>query len=104
MFPERRKYLNLSSLNLTQILTDVGMIAFALLLVYVVVKLLARPIKALLKLLLHAGAGLLLFWLVNKIGREYFSFYLEPTNLRLVIAAVGGVPGVALMVLYALLF
>lgn len=96
--------MNLSDLNLSQILTDVGMIAFAVLLIYVVVKLLAKPIKALMKLLLHAGMGLLLFWLVNKIGGEYFGFCLEPTNLRLVIAALGGVPGVVLMILYQLLF
>ena len=80
------------------------MIVFAVLAIYVVIKLLAKPIKALVKFLIHAATGLLVFYAVNYVGSRYFGFYLEPTNLRLAIAGLGGVPGVALMVLYQLLF
>ena len=86
------------------ILVDIGMVAFLVLLVYVPVKLLAKPIKALLKFAIHAGTGLLVFYAVNYIGGRFFGFPMEPTNLRLVIAGLGGVPGVALMILYQLLF
>ena len=91
-------------MDLHTILIDVGMIVFAVLLIYVVIKILAKPIKALVKFLIHAATGLLLFYLVNYVGNRFFGFYMEPTNLRLVIAGVGGAPGVMLMVLYQLLF
>ncbi len=96
--------LDLQSLDWHAILVDIGMIAFLVLLVYVLVKLLAKPIKALLKFAIHAGTGLLVFYAVNYIGGEFFNFTMEATNLRLIIAAIGGVPGVALMILYQLLF
>ena len=96
--------LNLQSLDWQTVLIDVGMIAFLILLVYIVVKLLAKPIKALLKFAIHAATGILVFYLVNKIGGHFFGFTMEPTTLRLVIAGLGGVPGVALMILYQLLF
>ena len=91
-------------MDLHSILIDLGMIVFAVLLIYVVIRLLAKPIKALVKFLVHAATGLLLFYAVNYIGKKFFGFFMEPTNLRLVIAGVGGVPGVILMVLYQLLF
>ena len=94
----------LSTVDWHTILIDVGMIAFLVLLVYVVVKLLAKPIKALLKFAIHAGTGILVFYAVNYLGGRFFGFTMEPTTLRLVIAGLGGVPGVALMVLYQLLF
>ena len=91
-------------MDLHTILIDVGMVAFLILLIVVVVRLLAKPIKALLKFVIHAGTGLLVFYAVNYVGGRFFGFTMEPTNLRLVIAGLGGVPGVALMVLYQLLF
>ena len=91
-------------MDLHSILIDLGMIVFAVLLIYVVIRLLAKPIKALVKFLVHAATGLLFFYAVNYIGEKFFGFFMEPTNLRLVIAGVGGVPGVILMVLYQLLF
>ena len=96
--------MNLSTLDWQAILIDAGMIAFVVLLVYVLVKLLAKPIKALLKFAIHAATGLLVFYAVNYLGGRFFGFTMEPTTLRLVIAGIGGVPGVALMVLYQLLF
>ena len=91
-------------MDLQTILVDVGMLAFLALLVYVVIKLLAKPIKALLKFVIHAASGLLLLYAVNFIGGRYFGFTVEPSNLHLIIAGVAGVPGVVLMVLYQLLF
>ncbi len=96
--------MNLQTLDWNAILVDVGMLAFLVLAVIVVVKLLAKPIKALLKLLIHAATGILLFYAINYVGGRFFGFTMEPTNLRLVIAGLGGAPGVALLVLYQLLF
>ena len=94
--------MNLQNLDWNAILVDVGMLAFLVL--AVVVKLLAKPIKALLKFLIHAATGILLFYAVNYVGGRFFGFTMEPTNLRLVIAGLGGAPGVALLILYQLLF
>ena len=96
--------MNLQTLDWNAILVDVGMLAFLVLAVIVVVKLLAKPIKALLKFLIHAATGILLFYAVNYVGGRFFGFTMEPTTLRLVIAGLGGAPGVALLVLYQLLF
>ena len=54
--------MNLQNLDWNTILVDVGMLAFLVLAVVVVVKLLAKPIKALLKFLIHAATGILLFY------------------------------------------
>ena len=96
--------MNLQNLDWNTILIDIGMMAFLILAVVVVVRILAKPIKALLKFALHAATGILVFYAVNYVGGRFFGFTMEPTNLRLVIAGLGGVPGVALMVLYQLLF
>ena len=40
-------------------LADIGIVAAAILMIYVGVKILAAPIKGILKFLLHAGSGIL---------------------------------------------
>ena len=84
--------MNLQTLDWSTILIDVGMLAFLVLAVVVVVRLLAKPIKALLKFLVHAATGILVFYAVNYVGGRFFGFTMEPTNLRLVIGGLGGGP------------
>ncbi|MBQ9662890.1 MAG: pro-sigmaK processing inhibitor BofA family protein [Oscillospiraceae bacterium] len=87
----------------TSVLIDIGMAALAVLLIVVVVKILAAPIKGILKFLLHAGLGLLILFGVNLVG-GFFNFYIPFSWLSVVIAGLGGIPGVILIVLYHLLF
>ena len=91
-------------MDFQSLLIDAGMIAVAVLLIVVLVRILAAPIKAILKFLLHAGTGILVLFLVNLVGSKFFGFYLEPTNLRLAVAGLGGIPGVILLILVKLLF
>ncbi len=71
--------------------------------VYIAVKLLASPLKWLMKLLLNGLLGIVLLILVNVVG-GFFNYYLPITALRVVISAVAGIPGVILIVLLDLLF
>ena len=85
------------------ILIDIGMIAAAVLLIYVVIKILAAPIKGILKFLLHAGLGLLILFGVNFIG-GFFNFYIPYTWITILVSGLGGIPGVILLILIHLLF
>ena len=84
-------------------LIDAGMVAAAVLLLVVVVKILAAPIKGILKFLLHAGLGLLILFGVNMVG-GFFDFYIPFNIVTVLVAGLGGVPGVILLILINLLF
>ena len=79
-----------------------GLAAFAVLAGWLVLKLLAAPIKGLLKFALHAGSGFLLLVIVNFVG-GYFDFYIPFTWPAVLISGIGGIPGVLLLALYKLL-
>ena len=85
------------------ILADVGLIAVAILMIYVGVKILAAPIKGIFKFLLHAGAGILFLILVNLVG-GFFNFYLPITWTSVLVSGLAGIPGIALLILLKLLF
>lgn len=85
------------------ILYTVGLAAFAVLSVYLLIKLLAAPIKGLVKFLLHAGSGLLFLVIVDFVG-GFFDFYIPLAWPSLLAACIGGPPGVALLALYHLLW
>ena len=87
----------------TNILVDIGMVVTAILLIVVLVKILAAPIKGILKFLLHAGLGLIILFVVNFVG-GFFDFYIPVNWISVIIAGVGGIPGVILVILYYLLF
>ena len=70
--------MNLQNLDWNTILVDGGMLAFLILAVVVVVRLLAKPIKALLKFVIHAATGILVFYAVNYVGGRFFGFTMEP--------------------------
>lgn len=85
------------------LLVDIGMLALGVLLIVIVVKILAAPIKGILKFMLHAGLGLVILFAVNAVG-GFFDFYISLSIFSVLVAGLGGAPGVAFLVLYHLLF
>ena len=83
-------------------LVDVGIIAATILLIYVGVKILAAPIKGILKFLLHAGCGILILIVVNIIA-GFFNIYIPITWGSVIVSGLAGLPGVALIILLKLL-
>ena len=67
------------------------------------IRILAAPIKKLLKFALNAVVGLVLLWLVNFFG-DFVGIRLDFNWVTLLIAAVFGAPGIVLMVVYQILF
>ena len=78
------------------------MLAIAGLSIFLLIKLLAAPIKGLLKFARHAGLGLLILVAVNFIG-GFFDFTIPFTWITVLVAGLGGIPGVILLVLIYLL-
>ena len=86
-----------------QILMDIGIVAVAILLIYVGVKILAAPIRGIVKFLLHAGLGILVLILVNIVS-GFFNIYVPITWTSVVVSGLAGIPGIALLILLKLLF
>ena len=84
-------------------LADIGIVAAAILMIYVGVKILAAPIKGILKFLLHAGTGILVLILVNLVA-GFFNFYVPITWTIVLVSGLAGIPGIALLILLKLLF
>jgi inhibitor of the pro-sigma K processing machinery len=84
-------------------LADIGIVAAAILMIYVGVKILAAPIKGILKFLLHAGSGILVLILVNLVA-GFFNFYVPITWTSVLVSGLAGIPGIALLILLKLLF
>ncbi len=84
-------------------LSSVLMGAATILFVVLLIKVITKPIRAVLKFLLHAVLGYALLFLVNFLG-EYVGLNIEMSTLNIAIAALAGVPGVALLVLAQFLF
>lgn len=81
----------------------VGAAAFAILLIFVLIKVLAAPIKGILKLLAHAATGFLMLLAVNLVG-GFLNFRVPISLLTVLVAGIGGIPGAILIVLYYLMF
>ena len=79
------------------------MLAATAVFVFLLIKLLLKPIKAIFKFVLHALFGCALLYLVSFLG-DYIGLNIELNALNLLIAAVCGVPGVLLLVLAKFLF
>ena len=75
-----------------------GVLCCIVLGIWLLIKILAAPIKGILKFILHAAVGLL-----NVIG-GVFDFYIPLTWISVILAGVGGIPGVILLILIHLLF
>ena len=67
------------------------------------IRILAAPIKKLLKFALNAVVGLVLLWLVNFFG-DFVGIRLDFNWVTLLISALFGAPGIVLMVVYQILF
>ena len=61
--------------------------------IYVLIKILAAPIKKIFKLLLNAVCGLVLLFIANFIG-GFFNFAIPVNILTCIIAGAFGIPGV----------
>lgn len=70
----------------------------AIFVLFVILKLLSIPIKALKWLIVNGISGLVLLFIANLIGQG-LGFNIEPNLLNTLIAGVFGVPGVIVMVL-----
>ena len=81
----------------------IGAAAFAVVLILFLIKVLAAPIKGILKLLFHVVLGFLMLFAVNLVG-GFLDFSVPFSLLTILIAGIGGVPGVVLIVLYYLIF
>ena len=71
--------------------------------VIALIRILAAPIKKLLKFALNAVVGLVLLWLVNFFG-DFVGIRIEMNWVTLLISALFGAPGIVLMVVYQILF
>ena len=67
--------------------------AAVLVAVYVLIKIIASPIKKIFKLLLNAVCGLVLLFIANFIG-GFFNFAIPVNLLTCIIAGAFGIPGV----------
>lgn len=77
-------------------LSVIVMIAAIVLAVILVLRLLAKPIKFVFKLLINTALGFVLLWLINFFG-DWVGISLELSLLNALIVGVLGIPGVLLL-------
>lgn len=70
----------------------------ALIVLFLVLKIIAAPIKIVIKLMLNALAGGVVLFLINMIGAS-FGFVLDINWITSLIVGIFGVPGVILVIL-----
>ena len=86
-----------------EIISSLVMLAAVVAGTVALIRILAAPIKKLLKFALNAVVGLVLLWLVNFFG-DFVGIRLEMNWVTLLISALFGAPGIVLMVVYQILF
>ena len=86
-----------------EIISSLVMLAAVVAGTVALIRILAAPIKKLLKFALNAVVGLVLLWLVNFFG-DFVGIRIEFNWLTLLIAGLFGAPGIVLMVVYQILF
>ena len=77
-------------------LSIIVMIAAIVLAVILVLRLLAKPIKFVFKLLINTALGFVLLWLINFFG-DWVGISLELSLLNALIVGLLGIPGVLLL-------
>ena len=77
--------------------------AAVLVAIYVLIKILAAPIKTIFKLLLNAVCGFVLLFIANFIG-GFFNFAIPVNILTCIIAGAFGIPGVIFLGVVVLFF
>ena len=70
----------------------------ALIVLYIVLKVIAAPVKIIIKLMINAFVGGVVLFLINLVGAG-FGFVLNITWLTSLIVGIFGVPGVMLVIL-----
>ena len=80
-----------------------GVLCCMVLGIWLIIKIFAVPIKGILKFVLHAAVGFLILLVVNIIG-GFFDFYIPLNWISVILAGIGGIPGVILLILIHLLF
>lgn len=70
----------------------------ALIVLYIVLKIIAAPVKIIIKLMMNAFVGGVVLFLINLVGAG-FGFALNITWLTSLIVGIFGVPGVVLVIL-----
>ncbi|MGI5978725.1 MAG: pro-sigmaK processing inhibitor BofA family protein [Oscillospiraceae bacterium] len=81
----------------------IGLVVICILLLVLFIKLLAKPLKWVIKFLLNALAGFIALILINFVG-GFFGFSLTVNFLNCLIAGCLGMPGVILLILIKYLF
>lgn len=70
----------------------------ALIVLYIVLKIIAAPVKIIIKLMINAFVGGVVLFLINLVGAG-FGFVLNITWLTSLIVGIFGVPGVVFVIL-----
>ena len=70
----------------------------ALIILYIILKIIAAPVKIIIKLMINAFVGGVVLFLINLVGAG-FGFALNITWLTSLIVGIFGVPGVVLVIL-----
>lgn len=74
----------------------------ALIVLYIILKILAAPVKIIIKLLINAFVGGVVRFLINLVGAS-FGIVLNITWITSLIVGIFGVPGVVLVILLQIL-
>ncbi len=86
-----------------EMLYTVALIAAVGVAAYVLVKILAAPIKKIFKLLINAVCGFVLLFVANFVG-GFFDFAIPINILTCIIAGAFGIPGVIFLVVVVMFF
>lgn len=86
-----------------EMLYTVLLIAAVVVAAYVLIKILAAPIKKIFKLLINAACGFALLFLANFVG-GFFDFSIPVNILTCIIAGAFGIPGVIFLVVVVMFF
>ena len=85
------------------VITNILLLAGVIVALYVLIKILAAPIKLIFKLLLNTVLGFLLLFLANFVG-GFFDFSIPVNLVTCLISGVFGIPGVIFLVIVMLFF
>ena len=83
-------------------LNTVLLLALAVIVVIVLIRIISAPIKLIFKLLINTAIGFGILFLINLIGQN-FGFQLEMNLLHALIVGIFGIPGVVVLILLQLL-
>ena len=79
-------------------LNTVLLLALAVIVVIVLIRIISAPIKLIFKLLVNTAIGFGILFLINLVGQN-FGFQLEMNLLHALIVGIFGIPGVVVLIL-----